>query len=187
MTLPVATAHAVNTLVEYLLGLDPAHHGTPTATAAREAALELTARAHKTLAAGLSPAALAAAWPEGDDPGIRRGGQLDGHCPMGCGQTLRYRTNTGRVVCIAADCPRPLAVAELLADPETEHLLTVTDTGWTVKHPLRERLDDALMTCRAADVPRHHLLPTPAPDGPTVYRLVLDDGGVTFLAPLDTA
>lgn len=36
----------------------------------------------------------------------------------------------------------------ILADEETEHVVIFRAEDFTVRHPLRERLDDALMQCR---------------------------------------
>lgn len=84
-----------------------------------------------------------------------------GYCPMGCGLTL-FLGAEGFITCGHIECPRPDAVAELLVDRETEHLVTFTETEFTVKHPLRERLDDALLSC----VLHKHLR---AMDGPPVW------------------
>jgi hypothetical protein len=46
------------------------------------------------------------------------------------------------------ECPRPDAAASILDHPETEHIVTIRDDGFTVEHPLRERLDGALHECR---------------------------------------
>lgn len=72
--------------------------------------------------------------------------EIDGYCPMGCGQTLFVAS--GHIHCSLSNCPRPAAVAEILDDREVEHLVTFSDTAFTVRHPLRERLDDALMQCQ---------------------------------------
>jgi len=69
-----------------------------------------------------------------------------GHCPMGCGQTLFLDTD-GRIDCWNTGCPRPDAAHRLLADTETEHLVQFDADGFTIRHPLRERLDDELMAC----------------------------------------
>lgn len=69
-----------------------------------------------------------------------------GYCPFGCGATL-FLAAGGHVTCSGADCPRSGAVTDLLADTETEHIVLFGETGFTVRHPLRERLDDALMDC----------------------------------------
>jgi hypothetical protein len=73
--------------------------------------------------------------------------RVRGFCPMGCGVTLSIDTTIGDIVCGHALCPRPDAAQTILNDPETEHIAEFTDDGFTVKHPLRERLDDALLTC----------------------------------------
>ena len=67
---------------------------------------------------------------------------------MGCGEGL-ILAEGGVIWCASLLCPRPGAAAEILADPEAGHLASVTlDGQFTIRHPLRERLDDALMTCR---------------------------------------
>ncbi len=71
---------------------------------------------------------------------------VQGYCPMGCGRTL-FLADGGYVTCSYVHCPRRDAVADLLADTETEHIVKFGETEFTVRHPLRERLDDALMDC----------------------------------------
>lgn len=71
---------------------------------------------------------------------------IEGHCPMGCGKTL-FVGVSGRITCGYVQCPRPNAVDKLLADREIEHLVTFDEQGFTIRHPLRERLDEQLMTC----------------------------------------
>ncbi|MGW0578323.1 DUF6085 family protein [Streptomyces sp. NPDC002920] len=75
------------------------------------------------------------------------GSSVAGHCPMGCGETLQRRAADGIIVCSAAGCPRPNAVDVILREPETEHIVQFDEDGFTIRHPLRERLDDALMRC----------------------------------------
>jgi hypothetical protein len=73
---------------------------------------------------------------------------VKGYCPM-CGRaSLVVPEEGGDVVCMHTGCPAPDAVSKLLDDRETEHLVQVTFRGWTVRHPLKERIGDALMTCR---------------------------------------
>lgn len=71
---------------------------------------------------------------------------VQGWCPMGCDAGLVLGRGA-RVTCASLDCPRPDAAAEILADRETGHIVTFTRDGFTIRHPLRERLDDALMDC----------------------------------------
>ena len=72
--------------------------------------------------------------------------EVAGYCPMGCGQTLRLDVDS-YVACSSWDCPDPLAVYSILTDPETEHIVTFYAETFTVKHPLRERVDDELLDC----------------------------------------
>ncbi len=92
--------------------------------------------------------------------------QVAGFCPAGCGATL-FLGEGGRIACISPACPRPDAAAVLLSDSECEHVVQITWAGFTLRHPLRERLDDALMTCRL-----HEYLANPvAPLPPGRYRV----------------
>lgn len=70
---------------------------------------------------------------------------VNGYCPMGCGTTLYV--DGGMVSCSNLNCPRPNAVSEILSDKETEHIVVVGQKDFTVKHPLRERLDNELLEC----------------------------------------
>src|ERR1700734_726671 len=72
--------------------------------------------------------------------------KVQGCCPMGCGETLTLAAE-GCVTCMSLRCPRPDAVTVLLGDQETEHVVVFGAAEFTVRHPLRERLDDALMDC----------------------------------------
>ena len=65
---------------------------------------------------------------------------------MGCGRTL-FLADGGYITCSYLHCPRRDAVADILADRESEHIVAFGETEFTVRHPLRERLDDALMDC----------------------------------------
>lgn len=80
------------------------------------------------------------------------GGKLQGFCPMGCGQTLE-RVAGGEIRCTAELCGKPDAAQRILMDPEAEHIVTITDCGrnggvtFSLRHPLRERLDGDLEAC----------------------------------------
>jgi hypothetical protein len=58
---------------------------------------------------------------------------------MGCGHSLALGEG-GILACTRAGCPRPDAAAAILADTESEHVVTFTDDGFTIRHPVRERL-----------------------------------------------
>jgi hypothetical protein len=85
---------------------------------------------------------------------------VKGYCPMGCGETLTLGAG-GYITCSSLECERPDAVTEILEDRETQHIITLGAIEFTIKHPLRERLDDALLKCRlhaelsSADGPPH--------------------------------
>jgi hypothetical protein len=64
---------------------------------------------------------------------------------MGCGSTLFL--DGQNLQCSSHTCPRPDAASELLADSETEHLVTFGATDFTIRHPLRERLGEDLNNC----------------------------------------
>jgi hypothetical protein len=68
-------------------------------------------------------------------------------CPMGCGGTLEVN-DLGTLRCFAQDCPRPDAAELVLSSTETEHLVAVEEHGYTLQHPLRERLEGHLFACR---------------------------------------
>lgn len=72
--------------------------------------------------------------------------KVQGWCPMGCGQTL-YLDDLGRIYCDEFDCTNFEAAAELLDDRETGHIVVFGQVGFTIRHPLRERIADELMGC----------------------------------------
>jgi hypothetical protein len=65
--------------------------------------------------------------------------RIPGYCPMGCGQTLFIAKGNYT------------AASDILNDQETEHIVKFQDNTFTVRHPLRERLDNALLTCSIAE------------------------------------
>ena len=98
------------------------------------------------------------------------------HGPMGCGQTLFVLTGN-HIMCDNPTCPDYTAVNDILADPETEHIVTLDHDDFAIKHPLRERIGDELLGCQlhisiaALDGP-------PAPPG--TYRVTnTDTAGTT--------
>jgi hypothetical protein len=99
--------------------------------------------------------------------------RVQGYCPMGCGQTL-FLGSGGYVTCSWAKCPRPTAVADLLEDKETEHLVELGATSFSVQHPMRERLDGELFRC---DVHERIAALDGPPREPGTYRVYVPDNG----------
>lgn len=72
--------------------------------------------------------------------------KVQGYCPMGCGDTL-FLGSGGYVTCGYIPCPKPTAVSDILADRESEHIVILSDGTFSIKHPLRERVDGDLFDC----------------------------------------
>ncbi len=103
------------------------------------------------------------------------------HCPMGCGATVVLDCGTLR--CDDDDCPRLRAAGEILADAEHDHIVELGERSFNVKHPLRERLDDALLGCDLGEWLRGHSGP---PALPGRYRARFERGA-WILEPVDVA
>jgi hypothetical protein len=92
--------------------------------------------------------------------------KVAGVCPMGCGESLWLVGDT--VMCLARECPRMMAAAELL-NLSPEHFVTFDEWGFTIEHPVRERIEGTTHDCpldrdlRAAEWP-------PVPPGRYVVK-----------------
>lgn len=113
--------------------------------------------------------------------------KVEGFCPMGCGSTL-FLAEGGYVTCSIPACPNPTAVSDILAEQETEHVVEFGRRGFTVKHPLRERVGDALLSCDLRD---YIVCLDGPPTVPGRYRAVMGatrwvfyPGGVVKRSPL---
>jgi hypothetical protein len=98
-----------------------------------------------------------------------------GHCPA-CGRTSLIMNDdggAGHLVCGHLECPDPTAVDRLLDDAETEHVFTVhRDYSFTIRHPVKERLDGALEECAVHNLAVHRSTRLPEPGR---YRVHLSD------------
>ncbi len=97
--------------------------------------------------------------------------KVAGWCPMGCGETL-FLGSGGYVTCSYITCPCPDAVATILDNRETEHVVVFEDATFSVKHPLRERVDDELFEC---GLHGHIASLDGPPAAPGTYRAVSRD------------
>jgi hypothetical protein len=70
---------------------------------------------------------------------------VEGRCPA-CGGRLHLEGN--RLACMASVCPRPTAAHEILNEPQRQdHIVSLSEDGYSVQHPLVERLDNELLNC----------------------------------------
>jgi len=76
-------------------------------------------------------------------------GTIAGQCPMGCGETLSVATG-GRIICNGPDCPHPKAV-DVLLHQHHDHVVAFSSTGFTIEHPLRERILHTMSACELMD------------------------------------
>jgi hypothetical protein len=77
--------------------------------------------------------------------------EVTGFCPMGCGDTL-FLAAGGHVTCTYNECPNPVAASIILEDKETDHIVKFDQLSWSVRHPLRERVDNRMFEeCQLAE------------------------------------
>lgn len=100
-------------------------------------------------------------------------GRIRGQCPMGCGETL-FIGSGGYITCSYLECPNASAVSFILDERETEHIVVLGDETFTVRHPLRERIDGQLERCQLHTY--LHSLDGP-PRKPGTYRATEGVGG----------
>ena len=105
--------------------------------------------------------------------------RVRGTCPA-CGRPDLAVTGAGYLVCCDQDCPRNTAAAELLMDPVVEHVIQLDRDGFTMRHPLIERLDDALLTCSIHAEIADRVSP-PMPTGRYLVTRPLERGPLVFV------
>src|ERR1017187_5858481 len=76
---------------------------------------------------------------------------IDGYCPS-CGSRQLVASDDGQILCKQEGCALPSAASQILNQGgETGHILESRDDGWTLMHPLRERLEGGLFRWAVAD------------------------------------
>ena len=107
-----------------------------------------------------------------------------GYCPMGCGPHLHVMSG-GMIMCLAPGCPNPGAVTHLISQPQSHlDVVQIDEDGFSILHPLRERLDGSLFDCPVNKA----LLAMPAPPAPPgKYRARIDENGNLDLETLEGA
>lgn len=73
-------------------------------------------------------------------------GIVAGYCPMGCGRTL-FLGEGGTITCCYLHCPDRLAADRILAGALIAAEIDRLPSTFTIRHPLRERIDDELLRC----------------------------------------
>jgi hypothetical protein len=71
------------------------------------------------------------------------------YCPACGAPDIVVTANKGGLLrCTYVVCPDPRALEKVLSDPRLhQHIVRLDEDGWTVRHPLIERIDDRLFTC----------------------------------------
>lgn len=100
-----------------------------------------------------------------------------GYCPA-CGLGSLVLGDDNRIVCVTADCSRRDAVDKILDEGETEHIVRFEERAFSVKHPLRERVEDDLFTCTLHTYLAS--LPVRPVETSGVYRVVPVEDGFAY-------
>jgi Family of unknown function (DUF6085) len=102
---------------------------------------------------------------------------------MGCGPHLHVMSG-GLIMCLAKGCPEPGAVTGILSSPETRDVVQIDEDGFSILHPLRERLGNGLLDCPV----NRALLAMPGPPAlPGRYRATLGEDGTLDLTAMEDA
>lgn len=103
--------------------------------------------------------------------------RVQGHCPA-CGGESLFVASGGYITCSRSDCPDPTALADILEERETHHLVTFKADGWTCRHPLIERKGNQLVECEVNSLLQTLMGPPPVlgtyrlrTDGPSWERI----------------
>jgi hypothetical protein len=74
--------------------------------------------------------------------------RIKGFCPACGGATLYRRQRDSQIVCSEFSCAEPLAAHQILADRMTDHVVQFhPGQGFSIWHPLRERIDRRILVC----------------------------------------
>jgi hypothetical protein len=106
------------------------------------------------------------------------------YCPMGCGNTLHVMSS-GAIRCLLPKCPDPMAAEKLLSQPESHlDVVQIDEDGFSILHPLRERLGSGLFNCPV----NRKLLAMPEPPAlPGRYQAKLGADGKLELTVMEVA
>jgi hypothetical protein len=98
-------------------------------------------------------------------------------CPM-CRERKLHLMPSGLVRCLGQACPRPTAAQEILDGDVGADIVQIDGDGFSILHPLRERLQGGLFDC---PVNRALLAMSEPPVLPGRYRVTFgEDGNLDF-------
>jgi hypothetical protein len=106
------------------------------------------------------------------------------YCPMGCGNTLHVM-QPGMIRCLLKGCHDPMAVQKILSQPESHlDIVQIDEDGFSILHPLRERIGGGLFDC---PVNKALLAMSAPPAPPGRYQAKLGDDGRVDLTVTEVA
>lgn len=73
--------------------------------------------------------------------------RINGYCPACAAPELVMDYATAQLRCDSPGCPQPDAAHVILQDTQVDHVVTFTADGFTLRHPVRERVNDDLLRC----------------------------------------
>jgi hypothetical protein len=88
------------------------------------------------------------------------------------------------IMCLAKDCPEPGAVTRIISSTETKDIVQIDAGGFSILHPLRERLGNGLLDC---PVNKALLAMSEPPALPGRYQARLGDDGTVDLTVMEVA
>lgn len=105
---------------------------------------------------------------------------LSGHCPA-CGRedlVVISDAATPQVHCNSGICPDNFAASRVLQDDQIHHVVRFDDEGrFSVKHPLRERINSELLDCTV-----HHVVIEQVNDGLIIPQGTYELRPIPFIA-----
>jgi Family of unknown function (DUF6085) len=101
-------------------------------------------------------------------------------CPM-CRERKLHLLVSGVIRCLNRACPRPMAAQEILDGDLGVDIVQIDEGGFSILHPLRERLGGGLFDC---PVNKALAAMGEPPALPGRYRATIGEDGIPVLAPL---
>ncbi len=102
---------------------------------------------------------------------------VQGKCPA-CGCHTLFIASGGYITCSRYTCPNPTALADILDDVRTDHVVVIGEKSFTVRHPLIERVGNALEECPLHDSLSKRVGPPPLPGVYAVTHITPDESGL---------